>query len=186
MKTALLLLSLLSPLAFANGNHSENSHGGDQPTVIANGAGGSADSNIVIIVPSSDASPGAGSTGSQQSLEAGDTILSLNNQLEAVSASSASLRLSYCTTGASSQSKRGGFAVGGPSYICEIQTTMSMIITNISQHIASGDVEAAQEAFKRLDALEAQAYQYMQDRSNTASYGAWLRDIWPVFLLLLI
>ena len=140
----------------------------------------------VVVVNHNTVHSGNNALGGEQGLAGGDTILSLNNQLEAVSASAASIRLSFCTSGASAQSKRGGFSVGGSSYICEIQTTMGLIIVNISKNIADGDTVAAKRAFKRLDALEAQAYEYMQDRSKTAPIGAWLRDIWPVFLLLLI
>jgi len=182
-----LILLLIAPLAWSSGNgHDHSSNPVDNSVVATSSAGGSATNNTVVIVPVG--SGGAvGSTANSERVNISDqTILSLNNQLEAVSASSAAIRLSYCTSGASAQSKRGGFAVGGSSYICEIQTTMGLIITNISSHIASGDVEAAREAFKRLNALEAQAYQYMQDRSKTAPIGAWLRDVWPVFLLLLI
>ncbi len=187
----LICLLLLSPLAWSNGNHSENSHGHDSSynpvdSSVVTATGGSSTSNTIVIVPASSGGGVGSAADSQRGSISGDTILSLNNQLEAVSASAASIRLSFCTSGAAAQSKRGGFSVGGSSYICEIQTTMGLIIVNISKNIADGDTVAAKRAFKRLDALEDQAYEYMQERSKTAPIGAWLRDIWPVFLLLLI
>jgi len=179
-----LILLLITPLAYGSGNGHHEHNGVDNSAVTA--TGGSSTNNTVVVVPISTGRAVGTAADNQRGVISGDTILSLNNQLEAVSASAASIRLSFCTSGASAQSKRGGFSVGGSSYICEIQTTMGLIIVNISKHIADGDVEAAREAFKRLDALELKAYDYINNRSKTAPIGAWLRDIWPVFLLLLI
>jgi len=190
-----LVLLLITPLAWSsnNGNNHDSgdstatSSGGESTSISGSGAAAGSNSlSGVVVVNHNTVHSGNNALGGEQGLAGGDTILSLNNQLEAVSASAASIRLSFCTDGASAQSKRGGFSLGGSSYLCDIQMDMGLTITSISQHLANNDKEAAQAGFKRLADLDKKAYKYIQDRSKTAPIGAWLRDIWPVFLLLLI
>ena len=105
-----------------------------------------------------------------------------------------SLNLAYCSDGAGGSGKSGSFSVGRVNYICEITLAVPLVLSQIP-----AELEGAKRAIHRVeyerrmanarDLLDKSkdmidhAYDYINNRSATASVGAWISDTWWLLAL---
>lgn len=124
----------------------------------------------------------------------GDQISNLQFRYDAASASAAAIDLAYCSDGNSAQGLKGGFGVGQVNFVCESIMGINVALSRASAEIlqakechdskneetkklAQEHLDRAHTAFEDVADIQELVNDYIQDRSKTAKWGAWTRDL---------
>ncbi len=125
--------------------------------------------------------------GSSQITDA--SVTNIIREWDAVASSTASLNLASCSSGASVQTKDGGLSTAQTDFLCEVDRTMKMSLAAAKGEIDAAkackdDIARQQEHLKTAHmylndarAVYKMGVNYIGDRSITASWGAWIKDM---------
>lgn len=184
----LALLFLVAPLTFANGNHSENSHGGDNSASSAGGSGGVADStassHVLIINGSHTDSGGTGGAGSQTGNVTNTNIQVERSDIPASSA--ASLSFDYCTQGFAGQGRDGGIVLGGSDPVCRQTRMIGAALPEVERLKAKGQLQRAAELSEDVTQTIELMFEDEKDRRKADQSFNLFKAVGPWLLLILL
>lgn len=131
--------------------------------------------------------------------DSSQTTMQIRQRYEETARAVSSLNLAYCADGGSAGDKNASFNVGGVSYVCEVAQAIPQMLSAIPSLIKAAesypngsDIQQAEiaKAKKILDEvaviLGEELPGYIHSRSYTAPIGAFFRDTWAIWGLLLI
>jgi len=192
MKT-LLVLVVMYGLSTNIANASSPTPGQQSSYSSNSGGGGPVNSQSSIDHINSDSEASSEADSSSQ------TTLQIRQRYEETARAVSSLNLSYCADGGGAGDKNASFNVGGTSYTCEVAqaipqmlSAIPMLLKAAESYPQGSDIQKAElaKAKKILDEvyviLGEELPDYIHSRSNTAPFGAFMKDTWFVWGLLLI
>ena len=199
--TVIFVISLI-PLHFVwasggNNNGHANTHtgdstasAGDSESTSSAAAGDSrsvstgGDSRVLIV--NSPREAGGTVQGGTVDVVTGDTVLQTIHRYDEVAQTVSSLHLGRCSNGGGAGDKRASFNVGGSDFLCDITYTVPLITGKATNLWEQGRYPEAYAELQKIDHLIDMAVDYLNDRSKTASFGAWFRDLWWVLAIALV
>ncbi len=171
-----------SPSYGQQGRYSNDSH-----------SGSSSSSQLAVEQINSDSSSDSQINSSDQ------TIMQVRNRYEEAAQAVNSLNLAYCADGGGAGDKSASFNVGGVSYVCEVAQSIPQMLSAIPSILKAAESYPAGSNIRKAEIAKAKKIldevyvivgeelpSYIHSRSNTAAFGAFFRDTWFVWGLLLI